>query len=70
MVGKSISVMVHNLFQMKSPLDSDSVEFQWHNRLARRTYRQYLPQAGLGISDAEVVSSILTWSILILFFIL
>ena len=24
------------------------VELQWHNRLARRTYRQYLPRAGHG----------------------
>ena len=34
---------------------------QWHNRLARRTYRQYLPRAGRGLRNAEVVSSSLTW---------
>lgn len=32
-------------------------ELQWRNRLARGTYMSVL-----GVSDAEVVSSILTWS--------
>ena len=36
---------------------------QWRNRLARRTYKQYQ-----GLSYAEVVSSSLTWSNLILTF--
>ena len=36
------------------------VVLQWRNRLARRTYKQYLCSF---LSNAEVVSSSLTWSI-------
>ena len=35
---------------------------RWHNRLARRTYRQYLHRSWSGMGNAEVVSSNLTRS--------
>ena len=51
-----LKVQTQNTYSCKT---SFGVVLQWRNRLARRTYKQYLWSF---LSHAEVVSSSLTWS--------